>query len=210
MNNFTTFYIVRHGKSEANNADIIAGHFETKLSHEGIEQAQNRAKDLKTVHFDAAFASSLERAHHTAQIIAKEHSLSVTTLDVLKERHYGAIDGHRYDDLDDSLREQFDRYNAMDYKERFSAKLVPGMESDEEVVTRFMDFLKKIDLEYPGKTILIVCHGNMMRTLLMHLGFATPQELPHGSAKNTSYFILKTDGETFKIGKTVGIDKKQA
>lgn len=205
----TTFYIVRHGKSEANKADVISGQTETKLSKEGIEQAQNRAKELKSVHFDAAFASSLERAHHTAKIIAEEHGLTVTALDVLKERFYGEVEGKRYDALEGSLLEQFDRYNTLEYEERYSLKLVPGMESDEEVVTRFTDFLKKTAKEYTGKTVLVVCHGNMMRTLLVHLGFAKHSELPHGTAKNTSYFVLTTDGETFNIEKTVGIEKKR-
>lgn len=207
----TTFYIVRHGKSEANKADRISGQMETKLSQEGIEQARNRAKELKSINFDAAFASSLERAHHTAQIIVEERGLSVTTLDILKERFYGEVEGKRYDALEGNLKEQFDSYNAMEsFSERFSLKLVPGMESDEEVVGRFMSFLTSTAQKYPGKTVLVVAHGNIMRTLLIHLGFAKLRELQHGTPKNTGYFVLTVEGDTFKVEKTVGIEKKQA
>lgn len=210
MNKFTTFYIVRHALSEANRAGVISGHTETKLSLEGIKQARSRAKDLKNVHFDAAFASTLERAHHTAKIIAKEHGLSVVALDILKERNYGAAEGKRHDDLEDSLREQLDTYNSLEYPTRYSLKLVPGMESDEEVIARFTNFLKKTAHKYPGKTILVVSHGNMIRTFLVHLGLGTLKELTHEATQNTCYFVLKTDGETFTVEKTVGIEKKQA
>ena len=83
------------------------------------------------------------------------------------------------------------------------------MESDEEVVERFTSFLKSTAEQYPGKTILVVAHGNMMRTLLVHLGFAKLKELQHGTVKNTGYFVLTVAGDTFKVKKTVGIEKKE-
>ncbi len=208
MNNSCLFYIIRHAKSEANKKDVISGQTETELSREGIRQARSRAKDLMSIHFDAAFSSDLSRAHHTAVIIAHEHDLEVVTVHALRERYYGSVEGKRYDELRGDVRKQFDAYNLMEYKERFFAKLVPGMESDEEVVSRFMGFLRKIASKYPGKTVLVVCHGNMMRTLLVHLGCGTHQEFSHGTAKNTSYFILKSDGVEFEVIETVGIEKK--
>lgn len=210
MKKQTTFYIVRHGKSEANEKGIISGHADFPLSDTGKVQAIERAKELKDIHFDAAFSSDLSRARETAELIIGERSLAISATQVLRERNQEGIQGSSYDELGEELKRLLDEYNAMNYQERFSYKIVPGMESDEEVIVRFTNFLKKTAQEYSGKTVLIVAHGNMMRTLLVHLGVGTHQELGHGAAKNTSYFVLKTDGETFEIEKTVGIEKKQA
>ncbi len=206
----TTFYIVRHAQSHGNIKKIISGQIETSLSDEGILQAKSRAQEFKSVHFDAVFSSDLMRANQTACIIAKEHALTVAALAVLRERHFGDLEGKRYDELEDTLREQFDAYNAMVYKERFSQRLVDGMETDEEVMGRFIAFIRETAIAYMGKTVLIVCHGNIMRTFLVHLGFGTLAELPPKAIENTGYFVLQSDGVEFEVVKTVGIEKKQA
>lgn len=208
MNNFCTFYIVRHGQSHGNVKRVISGQTETNLSDEGILQAQNRARDLKSIHFDAAFSSDLMRAKQTAEILIKERQLAIATTKLLRERYQGAIQGHSFDQLEKRLQKLLSSYNEMSYKERFSYKFVPDMESDEEVVGRFLTFLREIALAYTGKTILVVTHGNMMRTLLVHAGFGTHQELARGAIQNTGYFVLTSDGVEFEVGKTVGIEKK--
>lgn len=205
MNNFCTFYIVRHAQSETNTAHIMSGQLDDNLSEEGIKQAQNRAQDLKDIHFDAAFSSDLIRANHTAKIIAKEHAIAVAALQVLRERNYGSIQGNSAANLPDLLKKQLDEYNAMSYKDRLSVKLVPDMESDEEVIQRFTTFLRETALAYPGKTVLVVAHGNILRTFLVHIGFGTHQELAPSTIANTGYFVVKSDGVEFDVVKTVGV-----
>lgn len=204
---FCTFYIVRHAQSHGNIKKIISGQQDTNLSDEGRQQAKEQAKELSPIHFDAAFSSDLSRAHETATVIAKEHELTVTALEILRERHFGTLQGISGADLEESLKKKLGEYNKMSYKERFQMKLVPGMESDEEVIGRLTTFLRETALAYPGKTVLVVAHGNIMRTFLVHLGFGTHQELAHGAAGNTAYFVLRSDGVDFEVVKTVGINK---
>ncbi len=206
-NPYCTFYIVRHAQSHGNIKRIISGQQDTNLSDEGRLQAFERGKELVSIHFDAAFSSDLSRAHETATIIAKEHDLAVTALQILRERHFGAIQGTAGDDLEESLKKKLEEYNNMNYKERLLVKIVPGMENDEEVIGRFETFLRETALAYPGKTVLVVAHGNLMRTFLVHLGLGTYQEFGHGSVSNTGYFVLRSDGVNFEVQKMVGINK---
>lgn len=210
MNNFCTFYIVRHAQSEANVNHIISGHGESNLSPEGLLQAQLRSNEFKKIHFAAAFSSDLNRANQTAQIIAKEHQLEVTALKVLRERNYGSIQGMKGDELPEKLKKLLDDYSKMDYKKRFKLKIFPNMESDEEVIKRFETFLREIALAYPNQKILVVSHGNIMRTFLVHLGFATHRELSHETLGNTGYIVLRSDGVDFEVVKTVGVARSIA
>jgi broad specificity phosphatase PhoE len=210
VNNYCTFYIVRHAESEANIAELFAGDFDSKLSPKGVRQAQKRAKDLRTIHFDASFSSDLIRAHHTAKIIAKEHEMAVTALKILREKAFGVLEGRRYKDLEEDLRKKLDVYYTLDTKERWTHRPVEGMETLEELTARIVTFLRETALAYPNKTVLVVSHGSVIRTLLVHLGFASVKELPTSSAANTCYFVLKSDGIEFEIVKTVGIEKKES
>lgn len=202
-----TFYIVRHAESEANVAHVFAGHIDPKLTEKGEIQAAKRAQDLKGIDFAAAFSSDLIRAKRTAEIIAMEHKLEVQTTTLLREKNFGNMEGKRVDQLELQLQKALDEYNKLSTKERAKVRLVDDMENDEEIVTRFITFLRETAIAYPDKNILIVSHGTVMRTFLFHLGFGTPQELPHTAVDNTAYIKLFSDGVEFIIQDTVGIHK---
>jgi broad specificity phosphatase PhoE len=56
---------------------------------------------------------------------------------------------------------------------------------------------------------LAVSHGGAMRALLMHLGYATFDELRGRSVENTAYIKLDSDGIDFFVKETKGINKQQ-
>lgn len=208
MNNFCTFYIVRHATSEANKLGIRAGQVDFDISEEGKEQALARAKELSPIHFAAVFSSDLQRARKTAEIIALEHKLAVTATKILRERNFGdKIQGKTKDETQELLVE----YEAVvDFQARKSMRPVEDMETDEEVVERVLTYLREIALAYPGRNVLVVGHRNMMMQILFHLGFATISDLPRSHVNPTSYYVLKSDGTDFEVVKTVGIEKKAA
>jgi len=207
-NHLTTFYIVRHGQSEGNVQKILQGHMDFPLSKEGEKQAQRRAQELKHVRFDLAFASDLLRAHRTAEIIALEHQLTVSATRALRERHYGSFEGLRADTFTEETNQIFDRWHQMAKKEWMAHKLDDGFESGEEIVERTLAFLREIAIGHPGKTILSVCHGDLMKNLLVYLGWGTQQELSWGAITNTAYFVLETDGVEYFVKRTDGIKRK--
>ena len=59
---------------------------------------------------------------------------------------------------------------------------------------------------YPGKTVLAVTHGGIMRMAITKLGLITYSNRKHGIIGNGSYFILESDGAEFKISDTHTLD----
>ena len=200
-NSLTTFYIVRHGQSEANTAGKVG--INTGLTEKGKQESGERAKQLQSVHFDFVYSSSLLRAKQSAEILALEHKLVVKTTDALRERDYGSMGGKTRKEIKDILSEM----KKLPPEERVKATYDGTFESEEKLVARVLTFLREVAVGNPGKTILIVSHGNVMRTLLIHLGFATFDELPPQSVVNTGYIKLETDGVDFFIKGTEGITK---
>jgi len=205
--NHTTFYIVRHGESEGNVNKILQGQMDFPLTKAGENQAKKRAHDLKDVTFDAVFASDLMRAHRTAEIIALEHDLTVMTTEALRERSFGKYEGMDPKQFTQEIQEIFSRWYMLTDAEWMKSRLDDTFETGEEMVSRMLTFLREIAVGYPGKTILSVCHGDLMRNLLIHLGWGTKDELRSHAISNTSYFVLKTDGSDFRIEKAKGITK---
>ena len=203
---YTTFYIVRHGETEANVQKIIQGQKDYPLNKNGEQQAIDRARSLRQVKFDAVFSSDLMRASRTAEIIALEKRLTVTTTKALRERCFGKYEGtSRYEE---NVQKIFDLWYALADKEWMKHKIDERFETGEEMVVRLICFLREIAVGFPGKTILAVCHEDLMRNALIHFGFGTRDQLRGPTISNTSYFILETDGIDFFVKKTEGIKKQ--
>ena len=207
-NKFCIFYIVRHGETEWNVKGIMQGQKNSRLNKNGINQAKKIAKFFKNVKFDKIFSSDLMRTKKTAEIIAIEHQMAVACNKLLRERNFGDYQGKKVSVYRKQLKGLLKKRNNLPKKERFKFKLQDNIESDEEIVSRLITFLRETAIAYPGKKILIVCHGGLMRTFLIHLGFAEYEELPSGSIKNTGYAVVESDGVDFFVKETFGINKK--
>ena len=90
-------YFVRHGQSEANAANLVAGWRDYPLTEEGVNQATKESQKIKRkFHIGGVISSPLMRAHDTAQIIAQGNNFPVediVLLDGLREKGYGELEG---------------------------------------------------------------------------------------------------------------------
>jgi len=206
-NNLTRFYIVRHGETDGNVKHIIQGQQDFPLNEHGVNQAKKRARDLKNIHFDHAFSSDLIRAHQTAEIIALEHNLIVTTTKSLRERNYGKFEGTVRDEFTEETKALFDKWHDLAEQEWLRHRVDETVETGTEVVSRVLLFLREIAVGYPGETILTVSHGGLMRDLLVHLGWVKQTEVRRCAIQNTAYFILESDGTDFFVKESDGIQK---
>src|SRR5215475_13120394 len=90
-------YFVRHGLTEMSKQGLRAGAgSETPLAPEGHDQAKRAGHHAKQLAIDHIISSPQKRAHHTAQIIAREigypeHDIALNSLFV--ERHFGELEG---------------------------------------------------------------------------------------------------------------------
>ena len=129
-----------------------------------------------------------------------EHRLEVATTRVLRERSYGSLQGKKETkEEQEKVRELLQRYKNMTYEQRRNHKIVEDMESDEELLSRVFTFLRETAVGYPGKTILVVCHGNILRTMVAHLGLVDMNSATKVDPRNTGYLVVESEGADFSV-----------
>lgn len=139
----TKLYLVRHGETVANKAQILQGHQGGELNDTGREQAREVAEKMKDVKIDVFVASDLNRAIETCEIIAAPHGVSrsgIVTTQLLRERDWGSFTGKFIPDLE-------------------HAEWPDDVESLEHMKSRAKQFMAWLKDCYPDKVVLAVGHG---------------------------------------------------
>jgi len=150
-----TFYLMRHGESEANvNRIFAAKRIDPPLTERGIQQATTQAEILKQSNLSAIYASPLLRAKQTAGIINKHHGLEILTSGDLYEIDVGILDGEDQNDPD-----KWSLYtNIIDkWGQNFTDIAFPNGESLEDVRVRLNSFFNSLK-NGNDKPVLIVAH----------------------------------------------------
>jgi broad specificity phosphatase PhoE len=198
-NSYATFYIVRHGETEWNARDILQGQSDSELTNLGENQARSLAHELQNVHFDAVFSSDLLRARRTAEIMAVERKLAVKTSQLLRERNWGRYDGVQANIFRKESRALLEKFRKLSREKQWKFKYAPDIESYEEIFDRLVVFIKEVAVAYLGRTILVISHLDVLRTLLIHLG-NTPKEI-----NNLAYVVVISDGVNITLDRVKGI-----
>lgn len=193
----TTFFLVRHGETELNTKKILQGHMDSPLTPQGISDAKLLGKKFKNFKFDLVFSSDLLRAKRTAEIIIAEKKLAIESTKILRERSFGELEGKPYS----ALKAYYELIEKLKDQDNIT-KINFAVENDEAVVGRLITFLRETAITHPGKKILVVSHGGIMRVFLKHLGY---MNLVSGAVGNLAIIKLQTDGTNFFIKNTSGI-----
>lgn len=202
MSDMTTIVLARHGTTEWNEKGLMQGVKDSPLTDAGIKIAHELKEKLKNYKFDLIFSSDLLRAKRTAEIVALEHKLDVQTTELLRERNFGRYEGQPYNIYNDEVDQIFEKLAD---SEKMTYKHEPDIESHEEVAERFLRFVREIAILTPGKTILALSHGGLMRAAMIKMGFASLNSLHHAGIVNGSYAVIETDGIDFILKEHEGI-----
>lgn len=206
MDAFCKFYIVRHGETEFNKTKMIMGYTgDSPLTETGIAQAGAVASALKDIHFDAVFSSDLLRTQRTAKIILAEKELAIQTTKALRERNYGVYEGRSLEEYRSAMKEIWEKLDNYSEEARRSYPLPDGIENDEALTNRVIPFLREVAVAHIGKTVLIVTHGGVLRTLLIRIGFATAEQLRPVAIFNGAYVAIDSDGIDFFVRDSAGL-----
>jgi broad specificity phosphatase PhoE len=203
----TYFYVIRHGESEGNvNGDIIGTN--PPLTKKGIDQAELLADLLNSIDITEIHTSNLARASHTAKIIAKKKGIPAIKTPHLRERHFGALEGLTGKEMMEMHGERYNLFTSLSGKEQLLFKIVDNMESLHETLARVLKYLTSVAGAVTKKNVLVVTHANVMLSLLVHLKFASFNQLPYGSIKNTGYIKIKHSNNKLSLVDVYGITKK--
>ena len=147
--------MVRHGESEWNALGKWQGRADIALTEAGREQARAAADYVRTTALPVTrvLASTLRRAHETAEIIAERLGLAaVMTDERLVETDVGPWEGLRADEIEAG----WPRY----LRDR---KTPPGFEPPDQVFARATQAIREAALV--GEHTLIVSHSGVFRTV---------------------------------------------
>jgi len=149
--------LVRHGQSTWNADGRWQGQADPPLSELGVAQAEAAAGAVDGV--DLIWSSDLERAHHTAKILATRRGLEVVPDARLREREAGEWTGLTRAEID----EQFP--GALEERRR-----PPGFETDEVLVPRALAALHDLAAALANRTAIVVTHGGVILAIERHHG----------------------------------------
>ena len=154
-------YIVRHGETAKNKAQMLQGRSNAPLNDAGRLQAA-RVRDFFAnagIRFDKVYSSPLTRAVQTGEIIAE--NVPVVKDDRLIEMDYGPYEGM---DLNNPLPE------VMEFFRDFVHNPAPkGMEQLSDVVARTGEFLEEVRPKAESGNLLISTHAIAMKGALEYL-----------------------------------------
>lgn len=161
--------IVRHGQSTWNLENRFTGEVDVPLTPQGREEARLAGTKLKDILFVRAFTSVLQRAIETLAIILETSGhpgLPVTRDAALDERNYGKLQGLNKAEV----AKQYGADQVALWRRSFSIR-PPGGESLADTAARVIPYYRREiePLLQKGENILIVAHGNSLRSLMMYL-----------------------------------------
>ena len=187
-------FLIRHGRSTANESGIWQGQMEFPLSEEGRSQARLVGRALAGKRFDGLYSSPLGRALETAEIIARETNFpdEVVAIEGLTERRGGWLEGTTHAEREARDPELVEKFLSLAEEERWT---LVGAETDQEIVDRFELAISGIRARHvPAARVVIVTHGGVMRAFLRdRFG---PEVFPGTSrAANASITRIEWDGD---------------
>ena len=171
--------LVRHGQSEWNLKNLFTGWKDPDLTELGIAEAHEAGQKLKArgLGFDKAYTSVLVRAQHTLRLILDElgqPDLPTIRDQALNERDYGELTGLNKDDA----RKRWGEEQVHVWRRSYDVP-PPGGESLKDTLARALPYyMKMIQPDVlTGKRVLVVAHGNSLRSLIMAIEGLSPEEI---------------------------------
>ena len=145
-------YLIRHGKTLANEQRLYCGSTDLSLSEAGIEELQKLSYDIKNVRF---LTSGMKRTNETLKILFGDVPFEEDPR--FREVDFGLFEMHSYDDLKD--REDYQRWITGNNEEN----IPPNGESGQQMKQRAMEAFAEI-----REDTVLVAHGGVIATIMQH------------------------------------------
>jgi alpha-ribazole phosphatase len=156
----TRLFLVRHG--EVAGDGVLHGHVDVPLTPAGVRQMQVVAARLEGETFAAVYSSDLERARHSARIVADLQGAPRHQDPAFREMDMGDWDNRAFSELwqqeGDLLRQWWGDLAGF---------VVPGGESLARVRERVLPALAELLARHAGESICLVAHGGVNRIILL-------------------------------------------
>ena len=193
---------LRHAQAENNTKRILAGRTEgVHLTKAGIEQAESIAKYLKSLDISAIYSSPIERASHTAEIVAKNNSLDYELDDRITEIEMGRFTRMNYDDM-------FAKYGNIFLKFYENDPVIAEHEVETflEVQRRILDMVTHVVKKHKNENVILVTHMDPIKSMLSIVMDLKPKTLFELIIANASLTIIKEHENKFSLSAINAMD----
>ena len=201
MNN--TYLLMRHGKSLANEQNIVVSHPDNGttgygLTNTGRQQVQKACKGLPR---DIVIAASdFLRTRQTAKIVAQTLNIDTPILftSKLRERFLGEYE-LKAADIYPTVWDK-DKDMGRDREQAFSTQSL--VEPCDRVLARALSAVDELEQKFCGRNILLVSHGDVLQILLAHFNGASPfthRSLDHLDTAEIRQLSKKRSNKPWKL-----------
>lgn len=171
--------LLRHGESQWNLENRFTGWVDVPLSPRGEQEAREAGEHLQPLPIDTVYTSVLQRAMNTARIAleaAGKAHLPTQSNQALNERHYGDLQGLNKAET----AAQYGDEQVKIWRRSFDIP-PPGAEGEslKDTAARTLPYFDAHILPdiKAGKNVLVVAHGNSLRSIVMSLDTLSPTEV---------------------------------
>src|SRR5581483_4619052 len=185
--------LMRHGETPWNREGRVMGRNPVELDEDGRRQVESAVPLARALAPELIVSSPLVRARQSAEIIASGLGVSDIVEDPrLSEVEYGRWEGMVYDDLVKDA-------HYVHYRERPLEEPTPGGETMYQVQARGVESIRHTLAANPGKRVLFVSHGDIIRTVLCHFLKLGLENFRRIRIDNATFFGIQIAGDFAEI-----------
>jgi len=153
--------LVRHGQTDENVSGRISGQGPAPLNTRGQEQAKVAADVLASLGVTQMFSSPVVRARQTADILTQRLHVPIVEMSALREVEYGEWEGKHFNDMrGHPIAQQV-------FQDPSAVAFAQG-ERLTDVQQRSVQAIETVRQAYPQGIVVMVSHGDVIRTALAH------------------------------------------
>ena len=186
---------LRHAQAKNNVERILAGRTKgIPLTEAGIQQAEKISTFLQPLKISTIYSSPIERALHTAEIVANKLDLGCKIDDRLTEIEMGSFSGMQYDEM-------FAKYGNVFLKFYQDSPLIQknGVETFSSVKKRVLDMVNHCSKKHEGQNILLVTHMDPIKAMISTVLQPKPESLYELVIRNASLTIVKKEQNNYSL-----------
>ena len=195
--------IARHHESEWNKLGLWTGSRDRHLTEYGFQKSEEMGALISDLRIDHAFASMQVRAIETLSSmldICKYYDVPTDHSSMLNERDYGEYTGKNKWDMEQLIGEgEFHKLR------RSWDGQIPNGESLKDVYERTVPYFvnKILPLIIEGKNVLVVAHGNSLRTIVKYVEQISDEGIADVEVPFGAIIIYDLDAEGHMLHKEV-------
>src|SRR5208282_98527 len=185
--------LMRHGETPWNREGRVMGRSPVDLDEHGRAQVESAVPLARLLAPELIISSPLARARQSAEIIGKGIGIADVIDDPrLTEVEYGRWEGMVYDDL---IKDA----HYIHYREHPLDEPTPGGETIYHVQARGVEAVRHTIAANPGKRVLFVSHGDIIRTVLCHFMNLALENFRRIRIDNATFFGIQIAGDFAEI-----------